>query len=129
MGLPESIVTDFQKERILYVAESDYDELRPFPDDDPDDYQKLILKEISRMERMHKATVYLVNISHGFGAVYISLFYVSYDVSEWEWDREQLMNFEPFVYAFDVDLMNENYLPEIGRIGITIEDENIIRDW
>ena len=39
------------------------------------------------------------------------------------------MNFEPFVYAFDVDLMNENYLPEIGRIGITIEDENIIRDW
>jgi hypothetical protein len=81
------------------------------------------------MERMHKATVYLVNISHGFGAVYISLFYVSHDVSEWEWDREQLMNFEPFVYAFDVDLMNENYLPEIGRIGITIEDENIIRDW
>ena len=129
MGLPEYIVTDFKKNRIRYVAEDDYFELRPFPDDEPDDYQKLVLKEISRMERMHKATVYLVNIAYGLIGVHISLFYVSHNVSEWERDREQLMSSEPFVYAFDVNSLDGHYLPEIGPIGISIEDGNMIRNW
>lgn len=97
------------------------------------DYEKLILKEIALMEHMHSATVYFVHISggitYGMYTVRVSLFYVSSEISEWEWDREQLMNREPFVYAFDLRSSEEDYCADIGPVGFSIEDGQMRRLW
>ena len=133
MGLSENIVTDFAEKGILYAADEDLDGPGPFPGDEPGDYEKLILREIDRMERMHSATVYFINISggltYGMYTVRVSLFYVSREISEWEWDREQLMNREPFVYAFDLRSFQDDYCADIGPVGFSIEDGQMRRLW
>ncbi|MBE5996750.1 MAG: sel1 repeat family protein [Lachnospiraceae bacterium] len=133
MGLSEDIFTDFKEKGILYAADEDLSAPVPFPGDEPGDYEKLILKEIALMEHMHSATVYFVHISggitYGMYTVRVSLFYVSSEISEWEWDREQLMNREPFVYAFDLRSSEEDYCAEIGPVGFSIEDGQMRRLW
>ena len=81
------------------------------------------------MEHMHGATAYLVQINSDFGIRMVSVFYVSKELGEWAFDREQLLKGSPFVYAFDMRYDSNRIDAEVGPIGIRVKEGGMVRRW
>ena len=125
MGLPEFVKKAYLENGFrcilgdcgIYMAEEPEDEW----------YQE-ITKQISRMEYGHDASVYLALAADGI-PVNVSLFYVSSYVSDWAFERDQLISFEPYVYVFGTGLYADAVCTEVGPIGISIREECLERIW
>lgn len=129
MGLPDETVSRFEKDRTLSLVSDLYEDTRAFTPEGEDDHEKEIFKEIALMEHIHDATVYLVQVTEDLFTTHVSLFYVSHDIEEWAWDRDQLMRCEPFVYAFDLREDEDDICADIGPIRIEITDGWMTRTW
>ena len=128
MGMDERIYQRFEQEGVISFISDEGEIDIPDPDDERDG---LILKEIRRMEQLHHATAYLVSLSYVMTTVDVSMFYVSSEASEWQFDRDQLSDMSPFVYAFNIDPMDDETSidAEIGPIGIAVSDSGMERFW
>ena len=125
MGLPEFVKKAYLENGFrcilgdcgIYTAEEPEDEL----------YQD-ITNKISQMEDGHDSSVYLALAADGI-PVNVSLFYVSSYVSDWDFERDQLISFEPYVYVFGTGAFADAVCTEVGPIGISICEEYLERIW
>ena len=79
---------------------------------------------VLNFEEEYNGLVYLLTHTiTEFGELY-EIFYVSEHQEEWGLDREDINNWSPLVYVFNVD---DEYSSEFGRIGVTPRFGGLIR--
>lgn len=81
---------------------------------------------IKRLENKLGIKVYHVILNHTIEGEMYSLLYISQYQEEWELDKEELRNGQPFVYVY---CPYDEFCSEFGGIGIDKGYGGIIRIW
>ena len=127
MGLSETALEAFSKNGTICFAYDD-DCGVSFPDPE-EERTREIQDEIKTLEHMHNATAYLVQMTAPLWVTHVSVCYVSACTDEWKFDRKQILDLSPYVYAFDMQYDSKDYCADIGPIGISVHQGGMERTW